>query len=79
MPGSENRVRLQEGRYWDMRLLQLALYCLLFILPVKCVVRSSGLNCLYFYPREYIDEAQRRGIAEKAAVMKKGKRFMIPF
>ena len=79
MPGSENRIRLQEGRYWDMRMLQLALYCLLFILPVKCVVRNSGLNCLYFYPREYIDEAQRRGIAEKAAVMKKGKRFMIPF
>ena len=62
-----------------MLLLQLVLYCLLFILPVKCAVKSSGLNCLYFYPREYIEEAQRRGIAEKDAAMKKGKRFMIPF
>ena len=55
-------------------------YCLLFLVLVKCAVRNSGLNCLYFYPREYIDEAQRRGIiVDKEAVMKKGKRFMIPF
>ena len=60
-------------------LLQLVLYCLLYILLVKCAVRDSGLHCLYFYPKEYIEEAQRRGIADKAAVMKSGKRFMIPF
>lgn len=58
---------------------QLILYCLLYILLVKCAVRNSGLNCLYFYPKEYIEEAHRRGIADKDAVMKKGKRFMIPF
>ncbi len=58
---------------------QLVLYCLLYILLVKCAVRNSGLNCLYFYPKEYIEEAHRRGIADKDAVMKKGKRFMIPF
>lgn len=62
-----------------LTLLQLALYCLLFIIPVKCAVRSSGLNCLYFYPEEYIDEACKRGIADKEVTMKKGKRFMIPF
>ena len=60
-------------------LLQLVLYCLLYILLVKCAVRNSGLHCLYFYPKEYVEEAQRRGIADKAAVMKSGKRFMIPF
>lgn len=60
-------------------LLQLVLYCLLYILLVKCAVRDSGLHCLYFYPKEYIEEAQRRGIADKAAVMKSGKRFMISF
>lgn len=60
-------------------LLQLVLYCLLYILLVKCAVRDSGLHCLYFYPKEYIEEAHRRGIADKAAVMKSGKRFMIPF
>ncbi len=62
-----------------MMVLQMALYCLLFIGMVKCAVRNSGRNCLYFYPKEYIEEAQRRGIANKDEVMKKGKRFMIPF
>ena len=60
-------------------LLQNVLYCLLFILPVKCAVRNNGMNCLYFYPKEYIEEADRRGLADKDAVMKRGKRFMIPF
>ena len=59
--------------------LQLVLYCLLFIGLVKCAVRNSGRNCLYFYPKEYLEEAQRRGIVDKDAVMKSGKRFMIPF
>lgn len=58
---------------------QLALYCLLYILLVKCAARQSGLNCLYFYPKAYIEEAHRRGIADKAVTMQKGKRFMIPF
>lgn len=62
-----------------LTLLQIALYCLLFILPVKCAARNNGLNCLYFYPKEYIDEACKRGIANKEVIMKKGKRFMIPF
>ena len=62
-----------------MLILQLALYCLLYIGLVKCAAKNSGLNCLYFYPDEYIDEAERRGLANKETVMKKGKRFMIPF
>ena len=62
-----------------MLLLQNILYCLLFILLVKCAVRNNGLNCLYFYPKEYIEEAHKRGIADKDATMKKGKCFMIPF
>ena len=62
-----------------MLLLQNVLYCLLFILLVKCAVRDNGINCLYFYPKEYIEEAHKRGIADKDAIMKKGKRFMIPF
>ncbi len=60
-------------------LVQLVLYCLLYILLVKCAVRDSGRNCLYFYPKEYIEEAERRGIADQETTMKKGKRFMIPF
>ena len=62
-----------------MLFLQIVLYCLLYLLLVKCAVRNSGRNCPYFYPKEYIAEAQRRGIADKDEVMKKGKRFMIPF
>ena len=46
---------------------------------VKYAAGNSGLNCLYFYPEEYIEEAQKRGIADKEAPTKKGKRFMIPF
>ena len=62
-----------------MPALQIALYCLLFFLPVKCAVKDSGRNCLYFYPKAYLDEAQRRGIANREAEMKKGRRFMIFF
>ena len=62
-----------------MIVLQMTLYCLLFIGLVKCAVRDNGRNCLYFYPKEFIEEAERRGIADKDETMKKGKRFMIPF
>ena len=62
-----------------MLFLQLCLYCLLFFLLVKAAVRNDGRNCLYFYPKEYIDEAAKRGLADSAATMAKGKRFMIPF
>ena len=62
-----------------MILLELVLYCLLFFLLVKGAARNSGRNCLYFYSKEYLDEAQKRGIADKEATMKKGKHFMIPF
>lgn len=59
--------------------IQMILYCLLFILPVKWAVKNDGLNCLYFYPKEYIEEAEKRGIADKVTTMERGKRFMIPF
>lgn len=61
-------------------LLQLALFCFLFIFMVKCAAKDSGINCLYFYPKEYIAEALKRGgITDVGALMKKRKRFMIPF
>ena len=59
--------------------LQIVLYCLLFAGMVKYAARDNDLNCLYFYSPEYIDEAERRGLADKAATMRKGKRFMVPF
>ena len=61
-------------------LLQLALFCFLFIFMVKCAARDSGINCLYFYPKEYIAEALKRGvITDEGTLMKKRKQFMIPF
>lgn len=61
-------------------LFQLILYCLLFLALVKYAVKDSGRNCLYFYPQEFLDEAQRRGIiADKTTEMRKGKRFMTVF
>ena len=60
-------------------LLQNVLYCILFILPVKLAAKNNGMNCLYFYPKDYIEEAQRRGLADKEATMKRGKRFLVPF
>ena len=62
-----------------MLVLQIALYCLLFLLMVKCLARDSGRNCIYFYPKDYLEEAHRRGIVDKDAEMKKGKLIMIPF
>ena len=59
--------------------LQIVVDCGLVLAIVKCAVRNSGLNCLYFYPAEYIEEAEKRGIADKEATMKKGKKFMVPF
>lgn len=37
-----------------MLLLQNILYCLLFILMVKCLVRNDGMNCVYFYPNHKV-------------------------
>lgn len=46
--------------------------CLLFFLLVRYAVKNDGLNCIYFYPQAYIDEAQKRGLTEKDTAMKKG-------
>ncbi len=62
-----------------MLALQVVLLCLLYIFMVKVAVKNDGLNCLYFYPEEYIDAAVKRGLADRDEVAKRSKRFMIPF
>lgn len=62
-----------------MLALQVVLFCLLYIFMVKVAVKNDGLNCLYFYPEEYIDAAVKRGLADRDEVAKRSKRFMIPF
>ena len=59
--------------------LQNVLYCLLYALLIKCAVKNDGCNCLYFYPKDFLKEVQKRGIADKKTVMKRSKWFMIPF
>jgi hypothetical protein len=49
-------------------LLQLVIFCLLYIGMVKLAVRDSGLNCLYFYPKDYIEKAAKLGVAEILSV-----------
>lgn len=62
-----------------MLALQVVLFCLLYIFMVKVAVKNDGLNCLYFYPEEYIDAAVKRALADRDEVAKRSKRFMIPF
>lgn len=70
---------MKEGIAKMLLLLQNVLYCLLYALLIKCAVKNDGRNCLYFYPKDFLEEAQKRGIADKKTVMKRSKWFMIPF
>ena len=62
-----------------MIVLQLILFCGLFTLMVKLGVGNNALNGLYFYPKPVQERAFAIGLADRAAVAKKRKRFMIPF
>ena len=53
-----------------MIVLQLILYCALINFLVKWAVKSCALNCFFFFFKEYIDEAQKWGRADKKATMK---------
>ena len=44
---------------------------------VKALARDSGRNCLYFYPQEYLDEAERRSLCDKDATMRHGKLWVV--
>ena len=46
---------------------------------VKIGVGNNALNGLYFYPKPVQERAFAIGLADRAAVAKKRKRFMIPF
>lgn len=62
-----------------MIVLQLALFCALFTLMVKIGAGSSALNCLYFYPKEYQEQAFRLNLTDRETVARKRKQFMLPF
>lgn len=62
-----------------MIVLQLVLFCALFTLMVKIGAGNNALNCLYFYPKEYQEQAFRLKLTDRETVARKRKRFMLPF
>ena len=62
-----------------MILLQLILFCGLFIFMVRLSVIGGAVNALYFYPVKYQETAYERKIADREIIQRKRKRFMIPF
>ena len=60
-------------------LLQLILFCTLFIALVRLSAIGWGVNALYFYPKDYQEIAYSRKIADREDIRKKRKRFMLPF
>ena len=62
-----------------MIILQLILFCALFILMVKLAVGNNALNALYFYPKPVQERVYELGLTDRETVAWKRKRFMIPF
>lgn len=58
---------------------QLILYCALFTLMVKCVVRGGAVDGLYFYPKIVQDRAIEIGLTDRDTMNRKRKEFMILF
>ncbi len=62
-----------------LRVLQLALYCVLFTLMVKYAVRGGAIDGLYFYPKIVQDRAIEIGFMDRDTMNRKRKEFMILF
>lgn len=62
-----------------MIVLQLILFCALFILMVKLGVGNNALNALYFYPKPVQERVYELRLTDRETVARKRKRFMIPF
>ena len=60
-------------------ILQLILFCLLFTVMVRIAVIGGAVNGLYFYPKPVQARAYEIGLSDPDTVLKKRKRFMIPF
>ncbi len=62
-----------------MIILQLILFCSLFILMVRFGVGNNTMNALYFYPKPVQERVYELGLTDRETVAQKRKRFMIPF
>lgn len=62
-----------------MLILQLFLYCALFTAMVALAVQGGAVNGLYFYPKPVQERAYAIGLADRAVIGKRKKRFMTLF
>lgn len=62
-----------------MLILQLCLYCALFTAIVALAVRGGAVNGLFFYPKPVQERAFSIGLADRAVITKRKKRFMALF
>lgn len=62
-----------------MIMIQLILFCLLFIGMVKFGVRDGAINEIYFYPKPVQERAVAIGLTDWTTIRRKKRRFMIPF
>lgn len=59
--------------------IQLCLFCALFTLLVYLFTGGKAVNALYFYPKPVQERAFEIGLADRADVERKHKRFLIIF
>ncbi|MDO5424631.1 MAG: hypothetical protein Q4F41_12975 [Eubacteriales bacterium] len=62
-----------------MIIIQLILFCLLFIGMVKLGVGNEGINEIFFYPKAVQERAVDIGLTDWDTIRRKKRRFMIPF
>lgn len=62
-----------------MRVIQLAVYCLIFTAMVRFAVRGGAVDGLYFYPKTVQDKAIALGLTTRETMDRKRKIFMTSF
>lgn len=62
-----------------MIIIQLILFCLLFIGMVKLGVGNEGINGIFFYPKAVQERAVDIGLTDWDTIRRKKRRFLIPF
>ena len=62
-----------------MMIIQLMLYCALFMLMVKLGVGNDPLNGLFFYPKPVQEKVYALGLTDQETVSRRRKRFMTAF
>ena len=60
-------------------IIQIAIFCLLFIIMVRIGVGNSALNGLYFYPKAVRERVYELGLTDRQTVKKKKIMFMTAF